>query len=286
MKSRLFLLFLFVLPFASISSQEINHEQRQNNFVQIIGDDAALIYASDRKGNLNKDYYYLTGDTNKQNTILFSKDAIIHFKEDGEKSLRQFYREISSFHRENQLWISFSNLQTYDDLLYFFSSKPALSNTDLVFYQLRDIKDKVEQEVITKSVAISAESYNHIFRTLNPGMTENEIIDQFKKIQIELEAESTSFFQAGSGVNGTQVHADPSDKIVKPYDMIVFDVGVWYKKCTSDISRTVPANGTIDKYQKQIYTIVLEAQKAGIKDMKVGAIMGDVQQIVEDKLID
>jgi Xaa-Pro aminopeptidase len=48
------------------------------------------------------------------------------------------------------------------------------------------------------------------------------------------------------------------------------DIGAEYGYYSADISRTIPVNGKFSKEQKEIYELVLKAQKAAIPEMKTG----------------
>ena len=53
--------------------------------------------------------------------------------------------------------------------------------------------------------------------------------------------------------------------------LFVLDIGAEYGMYTADITRTIPISGKFTKEQKAIYSIVLEAQDAGIAAAVVGA---------------
>jgi Xaa-Pro aminopeptidase len=68
-------------------------------------------------------------------------------------------------------------------------------------------------------------------------------------------------------------------------DVIVFDLGAWFNRYTSDISQTIPVSGKFTKEQAEIYNVVLSAQKEGIKLMVPGNGIQKVQTAVEDALL-
>lgn len=281
------LLIVFLSINCGLFSQSKNdYNNRQLEFTKHMTNGVALIYASTRMGKLNKNFYYLTGKTDLTMALMLSsegEDRSLFFT-NGDKSLRN--KLSKSISKADELWVSFDDLDKIKDLRFLYATKQSLKNTDYLFYKLREIKDDVEQKLISNAVEITAASYNHMLKTLKPGLIEQDVIDAFKQKQLDLGAQSTSFIQAGSGINGTQIHAEPTNKIIEKGDLVVFDVGAWYKNYTSDISRTFPANGKFTKAQKQIYQLVLDAQKAGIKKMVPGEIMLEVQKTVENVLVD
>jgi len=95
-----------------------------------------------------------------------------------------------------------------------------------------------------------------------------------------------SFLQAASGPNSTNIHFGAGERKLKDGDMIVFDVGAYWDKYTADISRSVPVSGKFTNEQKQIYQVVLNAQKAAIELMIPGQKIKHVQKVAEDVLVD
>jgi Xaa-Pro aminopeptidase len=90
-----------------------------------------------------------------------------------------------------------------------------------------------------------------------------------------------SFLQAASGPNSTNVHFGATARHLETDDLIVFDVGAWIRGYTSDISRTIPANGRFTKEQREIYALVLEAEKHGCRRLVPGVTFKAVQDEVE-----
>ena len=59
-------------------------------------------------------------------------------------------------------------------------------------------------------------------------------------------------------------------------EMVLIDLGAAYHHYCADISRTFPANGTFTKRQKEIYNIVLGANKHIIEYAKCGMTLRDL----------
>jgi Xaa-Pro aminopeptidase len=71
-----------------------------------------------------------------------------------------------------------------------------------------------------------------------------------------------------SGSLSALPHASPSSRVIKEGDLIVFDWGGEYGGYYSDMTRTVVLKGKDFVKQKEIYSIVLEAQKRAIEAVK------------------
>lgn len=135
---------------------------------------------------------------------------------------------------------------------------------------LRMVKDELEIENTRKAINITKNALNHVLKTLKPNMYEYEIEAEYNYI-LNKNNTTTSFDTiAASGKNATVLHyIDNNDKI-NDKELILFDLGVKYNNYASDISRTYPANGKFTERQKQIYEIVLKANKETIKWLKPG----------------
>jgi Xaa-Pro aminopeptidase len=60
--------------------------------------------------------------------------------------------------------------------------------------------------------------------------------------------------------------------------VVVVDIGASYGGYRADVTRTYPASGKFTPRQREIYQIVLDAQKAGIAKIKPGVRMNDIHQ--------
>ncbi len=80
------------------------------------------------------------------------------------------------------------------------------------------------------------------------------------------------------GVNATCLHYDSYEDTVKEGDLVLVDSGGEYKYYASDITRTWPINGKYTKVQREIYDIVLKANKECIDIARPGTTI----QVIHD----
>ena len=64
--------------------------------------------------------------------------------------------------------------------------------------------------------------------------------------------------------------------------MFLCDLGATYKNYCADISRTFPVNGKFSDRQKEIYEVVLKAQKIVEENAKPGITLRQLNQMVVD----
>ena len=69
----------------------------------------------------------------------------------------------------------------------------------------------------------------------------------------------------GSGMNSTVLHYMADDANMQSGGVVVMDAAGEYSMYASDVTRTVPVNGHFTDRQREIYNIVLGAQRATAK---------------------
>jgi Xaa-Pro aminopeptidase len=74
----------------------------------------------------------------------------------------------------------------------------------------------------------------------------------------------------GSGENGCILHYTENTGQLQDGDLLLIDAGAEYENYASDITRTFPVNGRYSPEQKQIYEVVLEANREAIRQVRPG----------------
>ncbi len=159
-----------------------------------------------------------------------------------------------------------------------------LLNIDPTLAEMRLTKDAEEIAALREAIDLTAEALNEAYRAAEPGLREIDLAAILRYAFDRRETED-SFLQAASGPNSTSVHFGATTRKLDAGDLVVFDVGCWIRGYTSDISRTIPANGRFTKAQREIYALVLEAQKHGCARLFPGVTFKAVQTEVEDILM-
>jgi Xaa-Pro aminopeptidase len=108
-------------------------------------------------------------------------------------------------------------------------------------------------------------------KAMKPGVTEHEIaaLMQYEYERRGCERPAYSPI-VGSGFNSTVLHYSENDGTVKEGDVVVLDVAGEYGGYAADITRTLPANGKFTARQREIYDIVLGAQRAAVAAFQAG----------------
>jgi len=164
------------------------------------------------------------------------------------------------------------------------SQSEAIVNVDPAISELRLTKDAEEIAALREAVDLTADALNEAFRAAEPKVREVDLAAILRYAFDRRETED-SFLQAASGPNSTNIHFGATARPLEAGDLVVFDVGAWIRGYTSDISRTIPASGRFTKEGRAIYSLVLEAEKAGCAGLVPGVTFKAVQTEVEDILM-
>ncbi|MEG3006924.1 MAG: aminopeptidase P N-terminal domain-containing protein [Oscillospiraceae bacterium] len=137
--------------------------------------------------------------------------------------------------------------------------------------QMRYIKEEEEIDEIKKAISITYEGIKRIFSDIEPNMFEYQLDAAFS-YEVERRGVKEYSFPtiAATGKNACTMHYEYNDSLINDGELVLFDLGGKWNHYCSDISRTIPANGKFTDKQKEIYNIVLEANKRAIAAAKPG----------------
>ena len=140
----------------------------------------------------------------------------------------------------------------------------------------RLIKDKYEIAEIQKAIDVTARGFNDMIRAFPAATTTKRgerIIEAAFYGRARLEGNELGYDTiAASGSHACVLHWIKNDGDVLPGDLILIDAGAEVESMyTADITRTIPINGKFSPAQRKIYTLVYQAQQAGIAAVKPGA---------------
>lgn len=136
---------------------------------------------------------------------------------------------------------------------------------------LRTVKDGGEIELVRKATNASVAAHLAAIRTIKPGMTEREISALMQYEWGKRGCERPAYAPiVGSGLNSTVLHYSDDSATMQSGDLVVIDAAGEYSMYASDITRTMPISGKFTARQREIYDIVLGAQKAAIAAFQSG----------------
>jgi Xaa-Pro aminopeptidase len=136
---------------------------------------------------------------------------------------------------------------------------------------LRQVKSEGEVKRIERAVGCTMEGLQAAARELRPELYEYEIAALIKYTFERNGCRGLAFDPiVGSGIRSTILHYTENSARMEAGDLVVTDVGAEYSQYASDVTRTFPVNGHFTPRQREIYEVVLGAQKAALAAIKPG----------------
>ncbi|MBQ6372577.1 MAG: aminopeptidase P family protein [Oscillospiraceae bacterium] len=187
-----------------------------------------------------------------------------------QKPLRAFISEIISSSAVKRLGIEEKSL-SYGRYLELKELLPCeLVPAQYIFSDFRASKSEEEIGYMKEAQAISEAALDEVLGIIKPGMTEKEIAAELVYRMLRHGSEGNSFDPiVVTGTKTSMPHGVPGDNIVKAGDFLTMDFGCIKHGYCSDMTRTVAVGHASDEMRK-IYSIVLEAQLAGIAASAAG----------------
>ena len=145
-----------------------------------------------------------------------------------------------------------------------------------LFETLRAVKSEEEIASMIAAQRISEQALEEVLQLIKPGMAEREVASELVYRMLRHGGEGNSFDPiVVTGSKTSLPHGVPGDKVIQKGDFVTMDFGCLKNGYCSDMTRTVAVGSATDE-MKKIYSIVLEAQLAGIAAAKAGVRGKDI----------
>jgi Xaa-Pro aminopeptidase len=146
---------------------------------------------------------------------------------------------------------------------------------------IKDVKPKLAQQRMVKSAGeiatiqratdASIDAHRAAWRAIQPGKYEYQIAAVMVGTYLAEGCRRSAYSpEVGSGPDSTILHYSRNSRRMDAGDVVLMDVGAECDNYASDITRTVPVNGKFTPRQREIYDVVLGAQRAAIAAVKPG----------------
>ena len=293
------------------------HQKRRQELLSRLSDNAVVIVSSNSEQKRNSDvnypfrpdssFWYLTGFTEPDAIAVFSNNNYSIFLRPKDKTkeiwngkrlgvkaapkvlLADNAYPIDDFLKTIHKLIDKNNLVYFDD---FSTNKLNENITSIianvaeslnpVISEMRLIKDPTEIQNMQTAANLTAKAHMTAMTKVSPGLYEYNV-----EAQIDAEFRTGNADHAyppivASGKNSCILHYTANNKILNDGELLLIDAGCESLGYASDITRTFPINGRFSKVQKQIYQIVLSAQKSAIASIKPGEKVNTPHEIACD----
>lgn len=180
-----------------------------------------------------------------------------------------------------------TDCNNYSMMLSLKKSVHGIKNSLDPFYNSRIIKDSEEIMILKKASEIIDEMFEICVNKIKKGQKESELQAILMSYAINQEMFDTGYKSTlnpliiASGPNGAIPHAQVTNRKFSSGDMIVVDITLRYKGYVSDATRTFGLGKISDK-ARNVYEIVKESQKLGLRSVKPKALCSSVDKTSRD----
>ncbi len=146
-----------------------------------------------------------------------------------------------------------------------------VSDVTAAIAKLRAVKSKNELALMQHSIDVTLDAHRAAWKRMRGGLYEYQMATTMTAAYSEAGCERNAYPPiVGSGKNSTILHYFKNTRRMDAGEVLLMDVGAECAGYAADVTRTVPINGKFTPRQREIYDIVLGAQKAAIAAVKPG----------------
>ena len=150
-----------------------------------------------------------------------------------------------------------------------------------ILQQIRGVKEPEEIALMQKACDITEKGFRRILEFTKPGVWEYEMEAEFLHEFVRNRSKGFAYTPIiAAGNNANVLHYVENNQQVKDGDLILMDLAAEYANYSSDMTRTIPANGKFTKRQKAVYEAVLRVKNAATKMLVPGTIWAEYHKEV------
>ncbi len=143
---------------------------------------------------------------------------------------------------------------------------------------MRLIKSPAEIELMRHAATLSAQAHNIAMEKVHAGQFEYQLAAEYLYHYNVNDARDVAYLPiVAGGKNACVLHYTANTDVLRDGDLVLVDAGCEYQNYCADVSRTFPVNGRFTPEQAEIYQLVLDAYRAGLKQIHPGSTMIKVQ---------
>lgn len=147
----------------------------------------------------------------------------------------------------------------------------SIHRIDPLLHEMRLIKSMAELKQMRRAAAISAEAHRHAMRQCRVGMSEQQLEGEILYSLSRQGCRTVAYDSiVAGGNNACTLHYIRNSDPLRDGELVLIDAGAEWHGYAADITRTFPVNGRFGAAQRQLYEIVLAAQRAAIRQIRPG----------------
>jgi len=148
--------------------------------------------------------------------------------------------------------------------------------------EMRLIKDSTEIQHMQTAADLASKAHMQAMIKTRPGLYEYHITAEFDTLFRKEDSEHSYPPIVAGGENACILHYNENNKLLNDGELLLIDAGCEILGYASDITRTFPINGKFSEPQKEIYEIVLKAQKSAIASIVPGEAVNKPHEVACD----
>lgn len=174
------------------------------------------------------------------------------------------------------------------DLMARTEAGPRVFDAQELFTELRIRKSLEEVAAMRQAVTVAETAIAQVLGLLRPGMTEREAASALVARLIGAGSDPELPFSpiVAAGENGALPHATPTDRTLRPGDVVTIDWGAAHDGYISDITRNYAVGGPVPPELARAHDVVRAANEAGRAAVRPGASGHEVdracRRVIED----
>lgn len=144
---------------------------------------------------------------------------------------------------------------------------------------LRLRKDDAEVLAMKQAAHLSDVAHRAAMAFTVPGKNEKEVNNLLTYLFSQENGEGPAYDSiVAGGANALILHYINNNQELKDGDLLLIDAGAQVNTYASDVTRTFPVSGKFTEGQKELYQVVLDAQKTAMGHMKIGATLKEIHE--------
>ncbi len=148
---------------------------------------------------------------------------------------------------------------------------------------LRSVKEPMEVQRIRAAAELADEALRGLLEGGLAGRTEQEVAFDLEMRMRRLGASSPSFPSiVAAGAHGALPHAQPRDEPIASDVLVTIDWGALHEGYCSDCTRTYATGEGISELAREVYELVLSAERAGVAAAAAGPTGREVDAVARE----